>query len=72
MLKEIHEQPEVVKNTLLELAEVQKVVSKFTEFNRIRFVACGTSYHASLVGKYLFETSLSIPTDVILASEFIF
>ena len=72
MLKEIHEQPEVVKNTLFELGEVEKVVSKFTEFNRICFVACGTSYHASLVGKYLFETSLSIPTDVVLASEFIF
>ncbi len=72
MLKEIHEQPEVVKNTLFELGEVEKVVSKFSEFNRICFVACGTSYHASLVGKYLFETSLSIPTDVVLASEFIF
>ena len=72
MLKEIHEQPEVIRNTLLEYPEIENVVSKFPEFNRICFVACGTSYHASLVGKYLFETMLGIPTDVILASEFIF
>ena len=72
MLKEIHEQPEVIKNTLSEFSEIEKVVSKFLEFKRICFVACGTSYHASLVGKYLFETLLGIPTDVVLASEFIF
>lgn len=72
MLKEIHEQPDVVKNTLMEFSEIEKVVDKFSEFNRICFVACGTSFHASLVGKYLFETLLGIPTDVILASEFIY
>jgi glucosamine--fructose-6-phosphate aminotransferase (isomerizing) len=72
MLKEIHEQPDVVKNTLMEFSEIEKVVKKFSEFKRICFVACGTSYHASLVGKYLFETLLGIPTDVILASEFAF
>ena len=72
MLKEIHEQPDVVKNTLMEFSEIEKVVDKFPEFNRICFVACGTSFHASLVGKYLFETLLGIPTDVVLASEFIY
>ena len=72
MLKEIHEQPEVIKNTLMEFSEIEKVVAKFPEFKRICFVACGTSYHASLVGKYLFETLLGIPTDLVLASEFIF
>ena len=72
MLKEIHEQPDVVKNTLMEFSEIEKVVAKFTKFNRICFVACGTSYHASMVGKYLFETLLGTPTDVVLASEFIF
>jgi len=46
-LKEIHEQPDVVKNTLMEFSEIEKVVAKFTKFNRICFVACGTSYHAS-------------------------
>ena len=72
MLKEIHEQPEVVKNTLMEYSEIEKVVQNFSDFKRVCFVACGTSYHASLVGKYLFETLLGIPTDVILSSEFIF
>jgi glucosamine--fructose-6-phosphate aminotransferase (isomerizing) len=72
MLKEIHEQPEVVRNTIMEFSEIENVVSKFPKFNRICFVACGTSYHASLIGKYLFETLLGIPTDVLLASEFIF
>ena len=72
MLKEIHEQPDAVKNTLMEFSEIEKVVAKFPKFNKICFVACGTSYHASMVGKYLFETLLGIPTDVVLASEFVF
>lgn len=72
MLKEIHEQPEAVKNTLFEVSEIEKVVSKFPKFKRITFVACGTSYHASMVGKYLFEGLLGLPTDVMLASEFEF
>jgi glutamine---fructose-6-phosphate transaminase (isomerizing) len=72
MLKEIHEQPDVVKNTIMEYPEIEKVVATFSEFKRVCFVACGTSYHASLVGKYLFETILGIPADVILASEFAF
>lgn len=70
MLKEIHEQPDAVKNTLMEESEIREVVKKFSHIERICFVACGTSYHASLVGKYLFETLLGIPTDVVLASEF--
>jgi len=70
MLKEIHEQPEAVKNTLLEASEIKKIVQDFPKFNRVCFVACGTSYHASLTGKYLFENLTGIPTDVILASEF--
>lgn len=70
MLKEIHEQPEAVKNTLLEASEIKKIVQKFPKFNRICFVACGTSYHASLIGKYLFENLVGISTDVTLASEF--
>ncbi|MEN4018067.1 MAG: glutamine--fructose-6-phosphate transaminase (isomerizing) [Methanobacterium sp.] len=70
MLKEIHEQPEAVKNTLLEASEIKKIVQEFPKFNRVCFVACGTSYHASLTGKYLLENLLEIPTDVILASEF--
>ncbi|MDI6723917.1 MAG: glutamine--fructose-6-phosphate transaminase (isomerizing) [Methanobacterium sp.] len=70
MLKEIHEQPEAVKNTLLESSEIKNIVKKFPDINRICFVACGTSYHASLIGKYLFEKLVGIPADVTLASEF--
>lgn len=70
MLKEIHEQPEAVRNTLLEASEIKEIVQNLPKFNRICLVACGTSYHASLVGKYLFENLVGIPTDVILASEF--
>ena len=72
MLKEIHEQPEAVKNTLFEVSDIEEIVKKFPKFKRITFVACGTSYHASLVGKYLFEGLLGLPTDVMLASEFEF
>lgn len=70
MLKEIHEQPKAVKNTLREASEIKKIVQSFPKFNRVCFVACGTSYHASLIGKYLFENLVKIPTDVTLASEF--
>jgi len=70
MIKEIHEQATAVKNTLMEESEIKELVKKFPKFQRICFVACGTSYHASLVGKYLFETILGTPTDVVLASEF--
>jgi glucosamine--fructose-6-phosphate aminotransferase (isomerizing) len=70
MLKEIHEQSVAVKNTLMEESEIKETVKKFRHFQRICFVACGTSFHASLVGKYLFETLLGTPTEVVLASEF--
>lgn len=70
MLKEINEEPKVIKDTLSESPKIQEIVSKFKNFNRICFVACGTSYHASLIGEYLIETQLHIPTEVILASEF--
>ena len=70
MLKEIVEQPQVIKDTLSESTKIKEIVSKFKNFNRICFVACGTSYHASLIGEYLIETQINIPTEVILASEF--
>lgn len=72
MLKEIHEEPQVIKDTLSESSKIKEIVSKFKNFNRICFVACGTSYHASLIGEYLMESEIGIPTDVILASEFDF
>ncbi len=70
MLKEIHEEPMVIKDSLSEASKIKSIVRKFKNFNRICFVACGTSYHASLVGEYLIESLIGKPTDVILASEF--
>jgi len=70
MLKEIHEEAVAVRDTLMEMDDVRRIVSEIGEVKRVCFVACGTSYHASFVGKYLFESLLGIPTDVILASEF--
>ncbi|MDD1763460.1 MAG: glutamine--fructose-6-phosphate transaminase (isomerizing), partial [Methanobacteriaceae archaeon] len=72
MIKEIHEQPEAVRNTLSELQEIKKTVKNFSNFNRVCFVACGTSFHAAMVGKYLFEELVGLPVDLALASEFEF
>ncbi len=70
MIKEIYEEPQVIKDTLSEAPKIEEIVKKFKKFNRICFVACGTSYHASLVGEYLIESYAGIPTEVMLASEF--
>jgi len=75
MLKEIHEQDSVIKDTLSEKDNISEIISKIGNskignISRICFVACGTSFHASLTGKYLIESMAGIPTDVILASEF--
>ncbi len=66
MLKEINEQPEVVRQSLrmtLEAIPIKKI-------NSIRFVACGTAYHAGLLGTYIMEQCVSIPTQADIASEF--
>lgn len=70
MIKEIYEQYNTIKQTLKEKNNVQKIVKQLGEVNNICFVACGTSYHAALTGKYLFQELKGIPTEVILASEF--
>nr|WP_295000787.1 glutamine--fructose-6-phosphate transaminase (isomerizing) [uncultured Methanobrevibacter sp.] len=70
MIKEINEQASAVKNTLTQKENIQKIIDDVGDIQRICFVACGTSYHASLTGKYLIESLAGIPTDVILASEF--
>lgn len=70
MIKEINEQAIAVKNTLTQKDNIQKIIDDVGDVQRICFVACGTSYHASLTGKYLIESLAGIPTDVILASEF--
>ena len=70
MIKEINEQATAVRNTLTQKENIQEIIDDFDDIQRICFVACGTSYHASLTGKYLIESLAGIPTDVILASEF--
>lgn len=70
MIKEINEEGTAIKNTLTEKDNIKKITDDLSDINRIVFVACGTSYHASLTGKYLLESLAGIPTDVLLASEF--
>lgn len=70
MIKEILEQSQAVKNTLGQKQNIKKVIDKIGEVKRICFVACGTSYHASITGKYLIESLAGIPCDVVIASEF--
>lgn len=77
MLKEIHEQPDAVRDTLSGRLTKGNPV-KFDGFSReivdrfekICIIACGTAYHAGLVGKMAVEKFAKIPTDVELASEF--
>jgi len=73
MLKEIHETPKVIEDTLFEYL-VEEEITLDTSFaedvNEIIFVACGTSYHASLLGKYILERLTGIPSKVEFASEF--
>ena len=77
MLKEIHEQPRAVADTLVGRIELEHddVVLDGLDLDaaaikRIIFIACGTSFHASLVGEYLVEALARIPVEVDLASEF--
>ena len=80
MLKEIHEQPGVVRNLLAKLLEKadghlkirlpEKVSKKLHNARRILIIACGTSYHAGLFGKYLLESIGLVSVSVEVASEF--
>jgi glucosamine--fructose-6-phosphate aminotransferase (isomerizing) len=64
MLKEIHEQPQVIRDSLsIEVPPLQKP-------NKIFMVACGTAGYAGLVGKYIIEKAAQIPVEVAPASEF--
>jgi glucosamine--fructose-6-phosphate aminotransferase (isomerizing) len=71
MLKEIYEQPRAVREAMLgkltgfELANVNGL-----EFSSIKILGCGTSYHAGLVGKYIFETMMGLPTAIETSSEY--
>ncbi|MBY4676556.1 glutamine--fructose-6-phosphate transaminase (isomerizing) [Marinobacterium arenosum] len=79
MLKEIYEQPEVVKATLagrtsngrlLEQAFGAEAGAIFDQVRQVQIVACGTSYHAGLIAKYWLEELVGIPCMVEVASEF--
>jgi glucosamine--fructose-6-phosphate aminotransferase (isomerizing) len=74
MLKEIFEQPKAISDTLLERFQGAHIeiaeLSKIDLPDRILILACGTAYHAGLIGKYALETWAKIPVDVELASEF--
>ncbi|MFH0769171.1 MAG: glutamine--fructose-6-phosphate transaminase (isomerizing), partial [Chloroflexota bacterium] len=75
MLKEIHEQPRVIRNTLGEYIQttnpiVDLAVMKGAGIESVLMLACGTSYNAALVGRYIIEDLLRVPVRVELASEF--
>src|SRR3990167_7994264 len=80
MLKEIHEQPRVIMETIDKYIDKDRMVPSFDDLKipvstlkdieRIEIVACGTSYYAGLVAEYYFEEFARIPTEVQLASEY--
>jgi glutamine---fructose-6-phosphate transaminase (isomerizing) len=80
MLKEIHEQPRAVRDTLLgrigidegevHLQELGAAAEDLKRAKRVMLVACGTSWHAALVGKYLLEQVAGVPAEVDYGSEF--
>jgi glucosamine--fructose-6-phosphate aminotransferase (isomerizing) len=80
MLKEIHEQPRAVRDTLLgrisleegavHLEELGPAAEPLREAGRVVMLACGTSWHAALVGKFLIEHVAGLPTEVDYGSEF--
>jgi len=75
MLKEIHEQPKVIRDTLGEYISMAEPIANFSALSGMPledmlFIACGTSYHAAMVGKYVIEDLVRIPARVELASEF--
>ncbi|AGL00169.1 glutamine--fructose-6-phosphate transaminase (isomerizing) [Desulfoscipio gibsoniae] len=80
MLKEIHEQPRALKDTLsgriapdgsgVTLSEINIPEEELREINKIFITACGTAFHAGLVGKHIIETLARIPVEADIASEF--
>lgn len=82
MLKEIHEQPDVIRNILVGkihtseepiiLNEVKLTKDTLKDLNRIQIIACGTSLHAAMIGKYIIENFCGIAVDVEASSEYIY
>lgn len=69
MLKEIHEEPNAVRNALREKEKIGEIAKKISKKKRIYFVGCGTAWHAALTAKYLLER-FCIPSDAVVSSEF--
>lgn len=82
MLKEIHEQPDVIRNVLvgklhsaqtpIKLDEVKLNKDTLKNLNRIQIIACGTSLHAAMIGKYIIEDFCGISVDIEASSEYIY
>lgn len=80
MLKEIHEQPVIMEETLTKRLDLAGNICfdtlrpaderRLREIEKVHFVSCGTAFHASMVGKYLIEDLVRIPCDVEVSSEF--
>ncbi|MDG6225232.1 MAG: glutamine--fructose-6-phosphate transaminase (isomerizing) [Candidatus Thermoplasmatota archaeon] len=71
MIKEIHEQPRSMHQTLAGwMSDEDALPPRLVRARTIKIVSCGTSYHAGLLGKYLFERYAGIPTTVEMASEY--
>jgi glutamine---fructose-6-phosphate transaminase (isomerizing) len=79
MLKEIHEQPKAIKDTMtsrimmgeeIKLDNITISENEIKDIDKIYIVACGTAYHAGVVGKYVIEKLAKIPVEVDVASEF--
>ncbi len=80
MLKEIFEQPESIKNAfrgriilnegVSKLGGLEPVLGRLKNIKKLIIVSCGTSYHAGLLGRYIFETLTELDIEIELASEF--
>ncbi|CCC57659.1 glutamine--fructose-6-phosphate transaminase (isomerizing) [Caloramator australicus] len=80
MIKEIHEQPKAIKDTMtsrlmpgvdeIKLDDIKLTKGDLENINKIYIVACGTAYHAGMVGKYVIERLAKVPVEVDVASEF--
>jgi len=80
MIKEIHEQPKAIRDTMtsrithdtddIKLDDIKLTEEDIKNIDKIFIVACGTAYHAGMVGKYIIEKLARIPVEVDIASEF--
>lgn len=79
MIKEIHEQPKAIRDTMVSRIVLGQPISldnititkeQIEKLSRVYIVACGTAYHAGVVGKYVIEKLARIPVEVDIASEF--